>query len=338
MIHPPVALTLGDPSGIGGEIALRAWAASRAGPPFFMIGDLGHMAGLAARLGLAVRPIAAPAEAAAAMAAGLPVLDHPLPLPAPLGAPSAGNAAAVVAAIARGVELVRSAAALALCTNPINKRELQKGAGFAFAGHTEFLAHLSGAAHAVMMLASPLLRVVPATVHIPLAAAPAALTPALLERTLRVTRSALIADFGVAAPRIAVAGLNPHAGERGAIGREEIEVIAPVLDRLRAEGFALVGPLSADTMFHPAARAGYDAAVCMYHDQALIPLKTLDFAGGVNVTLGLDFVRTSPDHGTAYDIAPALRADPTSLIAALQLAREMGEARARRARQPQGVW
>ena len=321
---PPVALTLGDPSGVGGEIALRARAALPDGPAFFLIGDLRHMTALGARLGQAVRPIADPREAAAAYPAGLPVLDHPLPRPPVLGAPAPENAPAVVEAIMRGVGLVRAGAALALCTGPIHKRALQEGAGFAFAGHTEFLAHLCGAPRPVMMLAAPMLRVIPATVHIPLAAASAALTQPLLEETLRIARAALIADFGVAAPRIAVAGLNPHAGEGGAIGREEIEVIAPVLDRLRAEGFALEGPASADSLFHAAARARYDAAVCMYHDQALIPIKTLDFAGAVNVTLGLDFVRTSPDHGTAHDIAVALRADPSSLVAALRLAHDLG--------------
>ncbi len=326
----PVALTLGDPAGIGGEIALRAWAALRDELPFFVIADAAHMAGLGMRLGIPLSPIDGPDAAAAAMAAGLPVLPHPLPCPAPPGRPEPANAPAVVAAIERGVALVRSGAALALCTNPIHKHALQQGAGFGFPGHTEFLAHLCGAPHPVMMLASPLLRVVPATVHLPLAAVPAALTEAVLESTLRITRDALVADFGVAAPRIAVAGLNPHAGESGAIGREEITVIAPVIARLRAEGFALAGPLAADSMFHESARARYDAAVCMYHDQALIPLKTLDFAGGVNVTLGLDFVRTSPDHGTAYDIAADLCADPASLIAALRLARELGETRAAR--------
>jgi 4-hydroxythreonine-4-phosphate dehydrogenase len=330
-MSPPVALTLGDPAGIGGEISLRAWAAlRRSGPAFFVIGDLRHLAALGDRLGARACGIADPGEAAGRMAQGLPVLDHPLPVAAPLGRPARANAPAVVEAIARGVALTRAGAAAALCTNPIHKRELIEGAGFAFAGHTEFLAHLSGAAHPVMMLASPLLRVVPATVHVPLAEAPRLLTPALIETTLRILRAALVADFGVAAPRIAVAGLNPHAGEGGAIGREEVEIIAPALARLAAEGFALSGPRSADTLFHAEARAGYDAALCMYHDQALIPLKTLDFAGGVNVTLGLDFVRTSPDHGTAYDIAPALRADPSSLIAALRLAAELGARRAGR--------
>jgi 4-hydroxythreonine-4-phosphate dehydrogenase len=326
----PVALTLGDPSGIGPEIALKAWAALRDRLPFFLIGDLAHMAGLAARLGLAIRPIEAPHEAPAAMAEGLPVLAHPLPRPALPGRPDPANAAAVVAIIARGVELATQGVASALCTNPIHKKALQDGAGFAFPGHTEFLAHLCGAPRPVMMLVAPGLRVVPATIHIPLAAVPQSLTPALLEETLRITHAGLVTDFGIAAPRIAVAGLNPHAGEGGAMGREEIAVIAPVVARLQAEGFGLTGPHSADTLFHPAARARYDAAVCMYHDQALIPIKTVDFERGVNVTLGLDFVRTSPDHGTAFDIAGEHRANPASLIAALELARTMGETRAAR--------
>jgi len=234
----------------------------------------------------------------------------------------------VIAMIDRGVAFARSGVASALCTNPVHKAALIEGAGFAFAGHTDYLAYLSGAAHPVMMLASPLLRVVPVTVHVPLADVPRLLTRPLVERTLRVLHAALIGDFGVPAPRIAVTGLNPHAGEDGKIGREEKEVIAPAIAALRAEGLAISGPHSADTLFHPAARARYDAAVCMYHDQALIPLKTLDFAGGVNVTLGLDFVRTSPDHGTAHDIAPALVADPSSLIAALRLAADLGARRA----------
>jgi 4-hydroxythreonine-4-phosphate dehydrogenase len=323
----PVVLTLGDPAGIGPEIALGAWSALRGEVPFVLIGDPGHIGALAAGLGVAVRAVAEPAEAAAVAADALPLLPHPLPEPAVPGWPAPANATAVVAMIERGVALVRSGAALALCTNPINKKALQDGAGFAFPGHTEFLAHLCGARRPVMMLAAPALRVVPATIHVPIAAVPAALTPALLEETLRVVHEGARTDLGLARPRIAVAGLNPHAGEGGAMGREEIEIIAPVLDRLRGEGMALSGPHSADTMFHAAARATYDIAVCMYHDQALIPIKTLDFAGGVNVTLGLDFVRTSPDHGTAYDIAGTGRADPSSLIAALRLARTLGLAR-----------
>lgn len=324
----PVALTLGEPAGIGGEIALRAWAALGGRLPFFLIGDRGHMAALGDRLGVPVVAIDAPEAAAGALARGLPVLHHPLPRPAPPGVPEPANAAAVVAIIESGVEIVRAGRAAALCTNPIHKKALKDGAGFAFPGHTEYLAHLSGAARPVMMLAAPGLRVVPVTIHIPLGEVPAALTPALLEETLRVTHAGLAADFGLPAPRIAVAGLNPHAGEGGAMGGEEAAVIAPVLDRLRGEGMALSGPHSADTLFHARARARYDAAVCMYHDQALIPIKTLAFDEGVNVTLGLDFVRTSPDHGTACDIAADLVANPASLVAALGLAAEMGATRA----------
>jgi 4-hydroxythreonine-4-phosphate dehydrogenase len=233
----------------------------------------------------------------------------------------------VVRSIERAVAFAQSGAAAAVVTNPINKKALRDGAGFAFPGHTEFLAHLGGVARAAMMLACDALRVVPVTIHIPLAEVPEALTAALLTDTILITHAALRRDFGLTAARLAVAGLNPHAGEGGAMGREEIEMIIPVLDALRAEGLDIAGPLSADTMFHPAARARYDAAICMYHDQALIPIKTLDFAGGVNITLGLPFIRTSPDHGTAFDIAGQGIADPSSLIAALKMADVMSRAR-----------
>jgi 4-hydroxythreonine-4-phosphate dehydrogenase len=213
-------------------------------------------------------------------------------------------------------------------TNPINKKALYDGAGFAFPGHTEFLAHLGGVARSVMMIAGPELRTVPVTIHCALAEAIRALDGPLIEETARILHAALIRDFAIPAPRIAVAGLNPHAGEGGTMGREEIGIIAPALERLRAEGLDLAGPLPADTMFHPRARAGYDAALCMYHDQALIPAKTLAFDEGVNVTLGLPFIRTSPDHGTAYDIAGKGLARPDSLIAALRLAGRMAAARA----------
>lgn len=250
----PVALTLGDPAGIGPEVALKAWAERRAGPPFFLLGDADHMTTLAASLDLAVRRIAAPDEAGAAMDAGLPVLHHPLPhVPEP-GRPHPGNAASVVAIIAEAVRLARSGAALAVCTAPINKKALKEGAGFAFPGHTEYLASLCGAALPVMMLAAPALRVVPVTIHIPLAEVPATLTPALLDATLRVVRAGLTTDFGLERPRIAVAGLNPHAGEGGVMGLEEQEVIVPVLERLRAEGHEVTGPHPADTLFHARAR------------------------------------------------------------------------------------
>ena len=319
----PVAVTCGDPAGIGPEVAVKAWRALGAALPFVWIGDPRHLPA-----GTPVAQVDDLAEVAAAAAHALPVLPLDFAAPATPGAPDARNAAGTVAALERGVALVQAGAASALCTAPISKKVLVEGAGFAHPGHTEFLAARAGAGRVVMMLACSELRVVPATIHIPLAQVPGALTAPLLEETLRITHSALIRDFGVAAPRIAVAGLNPHAGEGGLMGREEERVIVPVLEALRAEGMDLAGPLPADTMFHPAARAGYDAAVAMYHDQALIPIKTIDFAGGVNVTLGLPFVRTSPDHGTAFDIAGRGNADPTSMIAALRMADGMARRRA----------
>ncbi len=322
MTVAPVALTCGDPAGIGPELAARARETLGDALPFFWIGDPRHLP-----QGTPVAEITAPDQAAAALPRGLPVLEHSFPRPAVPGVPDPENAQGVIDVIARAVALAQSGAAGAICTAPIHKKALKDGAGFAYPGHTEYLAALAGIDRVVMMLACADLRVVPATIHIPLAEVPAALTPDLLEATLRITEAGLRRDFGLAAPRIAVAGLNPHAGEGGTMGREEIEVIAPVLDRLRAQGMDLRGPLSADTLFHAGARTSYDAAVCMYHDQALIPIKTIDFAGGVNVTLGLPFVRTSPDHGTAHDIAGKGLADPSSLIAALRMAARMAAAR-----------
>jgi 4-hydroxythreonine-4-phosphate dehydrogenase len=318
----PVALTCGEPAGIGPEIAVAARRQLGAALPFFWIGDPRHLPA-----GTEWRAIAAPDQAAALPAAVLPVLVHEFPAPNLPGRPDPANAAAVIAVIERAVDLVRAGAASALCTAPIHKKALQDGAGFAFPGHTEYLSHLAGGARAVMMLAAPALRVVPVTIHIPLSDVPSALTPEVLRETITITHAALIRDFGLPAPRLAVAGLNPHAGEGGTMGREEIEVIGPVLHRLRAEGFVLDGPKPADTLFHATARAQYDAAIAMYHDQALIAIKTIDFAGGVNVTLGLPFIRTSPDHGTAFDIAGQGRADPASLVAALTLAATMAAAR-----------
>ena len=323
----PVALSCGEPAGIGPEIAVRAWRALRGECPFFWIGDPRHLPA-----GTPVATIDAPAQAAAVCAEALPVLALAMPAPAEPGRPDPRNAAGVIAAIERGVALVRAGEAAALCTGPIQKRTLIEGAGFAHPGHTEFLAALAGVERAVMMLACAALRVVPATIHVALAEVPSALTPARLAATIRITRDALMRDFAIARPRIAVAGLNPHAGEGGAMGREEIDWIGPLLARMRREeGLDLAGPLPADTMFHAAARARYDAAVAMYHDQALIPVKTLDFDRGVNVTLGLPFVRTSPDHGTALDIAGRGIARPDSLIAALRMARDLARNRARAA-------
>jgi len=318
----PIAMSCGEPAGIGPEIAAAAWVALGAELPFFWIGDPAHLPA-----GTPTVEIAAPADTAAAAARGLPVLPLAFAGPRVPGRPQPAHATNVLEAIRRGVDLVRDGQAAALTTAPIHKKALIDGAGFAYPGHTEYLAALAGDVPVAMMLASPLLRVVPATIHIPLAEVPAALTPASLETVLRITHAALVRDFGLAAPRIAVAGLNPHAGEGGAMGTEDATLIAPVVARLAAQGMAITGPHSADTLFHAAARAGYDAAVAMYHDQALIPIKTLDFDGGVNVTLGLPFIRTSPDHGTALDIAGTGRARPDSLIAALRLARRMAQSR-----------
>ncbi len=316
---PPIILTCGEPSGIGPELAVKALAAQ---VPFVWLGDPAHLP-----QGTRIAELSDLSQAARVPQGLLPVLPHRFAAPALPGQPNPANAAGVIEVIERAVALVQAGEARAVCTAPIHKKALKDGAGFAFPGHTEFLAHLAGVDRVVMMLACPDLRVVPVTIHIPLSQVPGALTAELLEDTIRITHAALIADFGLANPRLMVAGLNPHAGEGGAMGFEDMQVIAPVVARLAAQGMAIRGPSSADTMFHAAARAGYDAAICMYHDQALIPIKTIDFAGGVNVTLGLPFVRTSPDHGTAFEIAGMGVADPSSLIAALRMADAMAAAR-----------
>ncbi len=327
----PLALTMGEPAGIGGEITLAAWQALRGeGPVFFAIDDPARLAALAAALGWRV-PVAAiggPEEAPERFAGALPVLAQRLTAPVVPGKPDPRNAPAVIGAIERAVALVREGRAASVVTNPINKAALY-GAGFAYPGHTEFLAALTGGAEPVMMLVGPELRVVPVSVHVPLRAAIAMLDTALILRRGRITAASLARDFGIARPRLAVAGLNPHAGEGGALGSEDQEIVAPAIAALAAEGVDAAGPFPPDTMFTPAARTRYDAALCMYHDQALIPLKTLDMAHGVNVTLGLPIVRTSPDHGTAFDIAGRGCADPASLIAAIRLAAAMAARRER---------
>jgi 4-hydroxythreonine-4-phosphate dehydrogenase len=325
-----IALTAGDPAGIGCEIACKAWKRLRNDRPFFLIGDLRQASRVARETGIAVSAIAAPEEAPARFPEALPVLDHPLPIEPLPGTPDPANAGAVVETIRAAVSFVRSGRASALCTNPINKKALHTGAQFPFPGHTEFLAHLCDAPRAVMMLVCAELRVVPVTVHVPLVEVAPRLTEKEVVETIALTDSALRRQFGIPEPRIAVSGLNPHAGEQGSMGSEETAVIAPAILALRARGINAFGPLPADTMFHAAARRTYDVAVCMYHDQALIPIKTLDFEQGVNVTLGLDFVRTSPDHGTAYDIAGTGRADPRSLVAALGMAGDLAGPSGRR--------
>jgi 4-hydroxythreonine-4-phosphate dehydrogenase len=327
-----LALTMGEPAGIGGEIALRAWLArhEQGVPPFFLIDDLDRLGRLAAQLAWNV-PIAAatPETAERLFPLALPVLSLRLAHPVAAGNPDPANAATVIEAIRQGASLTRAGRAAAMVTNPIQKETLY-AAGFAHPGHTEYLAELAGAPVA-MMLVCPGLRVVPVTIHQALREALSALTTERIVAAGRVAAAALTRDFGISRPRLAVAGLNPHAGENGTMGREEIDIVAPAVATLRADGIAAAGPFPADTMFHAEARKRYDAALCMYHDQALIPLKTIDFDGGVNVTLGLPFIRTSPDHGTALDIAGTGKANPASLIAALRLAGEMSQARHRAA-------
>jgi 4-hydroxythreonine-4-phosphate dehydrogenase len=322
----PLALTMGEPAGIGGEIALKAWLRRDEGvPPFYLIDDPGRLAALARRLGwtVPIGPIAASHDASAMFAEALPVLPVGGAPRAEPGRPDPADAPLVIGAIDTAVADVRCGRAAAVVTLPINKDALYR-AGFRHPGHTEYLAELAGTGtDAVMMLASSQLRVVPVTIHLALRQAVEELSAAAIVHAGRVTYDALVQDFGIAAPVIAVAGLNPHAGEAGALGREDIDIIMPAIAELRAAGIDARGPLAADTMFHAAARRTYDAALCMYHDQALIPVKTLDFDGAVNVTLGLPFIRTSPDHGTAFDIAGSGAARPESLIAALRLAAAM---------------
>ncbi len=334
---PPLAVTMGEPAGIGGDITLAAFAGQTSGqlpalPPFFVIDDAARLRALAQRLGLVVTvtEIAAPEEAVAVFPHALPVLPQPLAAAVEPGRPDPANAAAVLAAIERAVGLTRAGRAGGVVTNPINKAVL-KAAGFRHPGHTEFLAELAGGVTPVMMLACPQLRVVPVTIHLSLREAVASLRTETIVELGRLTAAGLRDSFGIARPRLAVAALNPHAGEGGVMGREEIDIIAPAVAQLQADGIDAFGPTPTDTLFHPAARARFDAALCMTHDHALIPLKTIDFAGGVNVTLGLPFVRTSPDHGTAFDIAGSGAADCTSLVAALRMAADMAEARRRSA-------
>jgi 4-hydroxythreonine-4-phosphate dehydrogenase len=332
----PLALTLGDPAGIGPELALAAWLA-RGGPvplpPFFVLGDPVFLERLAHRLDLSV-PVAEvdPETAAEVFSRALPVV--PLPsgavVTAEPGLPDSANAGATIESISAAVGLVQTGRVAAVVTNPIAKHVLTR-AGFAHPGHTEFLAALAvppdvEPPRPVMMIWSETLAVVPVTIHVPLRDVPGLLTQSLVEETARIVARDLRERFGLPEPRLVLAGLNPHAGESGTIGHEDRDVLAPAVARLRAEGIDIRGPLPADTLFHARARTAYDVALAPTHDQALIPIKTIAFDDGVNVTLGLPFVRTSPDHGTAFDIAGKGIARPDSLIAALRLARRLAEA------------
>ncbi|MBB3978797.1 4-hydroxythreonine-4-phosphate dehydrogenase [Rhizobium azooxidifex] len=327
---PPLALSMGDPSGIGLDITLALWGSRRALglPAFLFIGDPDALADRAKALGTEVSIAeAAPETAASVFDDAIPVLPVRLAELAVAGAPSSRNAGAIIGAIETAVTLAMAGRCSAVVTNPIAKAVLYES-GFAFPGHTEYLADLAARATGrpvlpVMLLAGPKLRSVPVTIHIPLKDVPAALTEDLVFETARVTAQDLRQRFGIASPRLAVAGLNPHAGEGGALGLEDNAVVAPAIARLKAAGIDAFGPLPADTMFHEAARATYDVAICMYHDQALIPAKALGFDDSVNATLGLPFIRTSPDHGTAFALAGTGRAKPDSLLAALRLAHEL---------------
>ena len=327
----PLALTMGEPAGIGGEIALKAWRRrSEAPAPFLVIDDAARLEKLAARIGVSapVAEIASPEEATAVFADALPVLAHRLAAPVTPGRPDPANAPAVIAAVERAVALAQSGRVGAVVTNPIHKKSLYD-AGFRHPGHTEFLGELAGGgARPVMMLVCPGLRVVPVTVHLPLSRAIATLTSDAITHCGETTAAALRREFGVARPRLAVAGVNPHAGEDGSLGREEVDIIAPAVEALRRKDIDAHGPAPADSLFHERARVRWDAVICMYHDQALIALKTIDFDHGVNVTLGLPFVRTSPDHGSALAIAGSGEAREDSLLAALATAAEIARRRA----------
>ncbi len=325
----PLALTMGEPAGIGGEITLKAWAARdhERVPPFFVIDDPARLEAIAAAIDaeIPVRAIDAAGDAPAAFRHALPVLSIGPVSGAVPGIPSAAHGTVVVESIERAVALVLDGSASAVVTNPIHKATLSM-AGFPYPGHTEYLADLTNAS-ATMMLVCPDLRVAPVTSHLGLAEAIAGLSSEAIIACAQTVAQALPRDFGIDAPRLAVAALNPHAGEGGTMGREEIEMIAPAVAQLKQAGLEVFGPQPADTLFHAASRERFDAAICMYHDQALIPLKAIDFARGVNVTLGLPLVRTSPDHGTALDLAGSGAASAASLIAALKLAGDIAERR-----------
>lgn len=327
-MRTPIALSMGDPAGIGPEIAAKAWEArGKAGlVPFFAVGDPRAVARV---WNGPIAVITAPDHATHAFAAALPVLAVDDAGDITPGAPDLDGARCALHALEVAVGLTRSNAAAAIVTGPVSKAQLYQ-IGFSYPGQTEFVAERCGIArdNAVMMLAGPGLRVVPMTTHIALADVSTALTIDLVVAQSRVTARGLQRNFGIAEPRLAFAGLNPHAGEQGSIGREEIDILIPAIARLRAEGIDAIGPLPADTMFHPRARAQYDVAMCCYHDQALVPIKTLYFDDGVNMTLGLPIVRTSPDHGTAFDIAGQDKAYPDAMIAAIRMAAESAEHRA----------
>jgi 4-hydroxythreonine-4-phosphate dehydrogenase len=324
----PLALSLGDPAGIGAEVTAKAWSARSVHnlPPFFAVGDVRAIAMVWPG---PIAQITAPQQAVDLFKTALPVLDVPSLHPLSPGIPSIDGAQSSLTALELAVGLARSGAASGLITGPVSKKQLYT-IGFTHPGQTEFVAERCGIAreNAVMILVGPGLRVVPVTVHVPFGQVVARLTADLIIAKARATVKGLRRDFGIDRPRVAVAGLNPHAGEDGALGREEIDIIGPAIAALKAEGIDVFGPVSPDALFTPRVRQTYDVALCMYHDQALIPLKALYFDDGVNMTLGLPIIRTSPDHGTAFDIAGQGKADPGALIAAIQMAASAAHFRA----------
>ena len=312
-----IAVTSGDPSGIGPEIVQKSWVSLKNNPSneFFWIGDPLHFPDK----NIPWQPILHPNEVSKNFSSALPVLVHKFANPLKIGCHQPENANDIITVIKKAVSLVKEKKATALCTSPINKDVLNSGTQFPFLGHTEFLAYLDNIEHPIMMLASPKLKVVPATIHIPIKEVSNYLSIEGLTKTIKITNKAMKNTFGLAKPVVAVSGLNPHAGENGKLGFEEKEIIIPAIRNLQ-DSIDIMGPLSADTMFHSIARAKYDVAITMYHDQALIPFKTIGFEEGVNITLGISFVRTSPDHGTAFDLAGQNMANETSIINAIKMA------------------
>jgi 4-hydroxythreonine-4-phosphate dehydrogenase len=329
----PLALTLGEPAGIGPDLTIELWRrrVQLQLPAFYLIADPEFIRQRARLLSIDITlSVVTPGQATEVFARALPIVPLEVSATAAPGMPDATSAPAAISSIRRAVADVLAGSAAAIVTNPVAKNVLYRS-GFAEPGHTEFLAKLAQESigkftRAVMMLWSPELAVVPVTIHLPFKDVVMQLTSDLISETGRIVARDLSARFGISRPRIAVAGLNPHAGEEGALGEEDRAIVAPAVKQLQAEGVDAIGPLPADTLFHERARANYDVALCMYHDQALIPIKTLAFDHAVNVTLGLPFVRTSPDHGTAFDIAGTGTADPSSLVAALTLAARLSTA------------
>ena len=312
-----IVITCGDPSGIGPEIVQKAWICLKKHHlnEFFWIGDPLHLPDR----NIPWQQIEHPDQASKVFGDALPILIHKFAHPIKVGQHQPENAADIITVIKRAVSLVKTNKAKALCTSPINKNVLMSGANFPYTGHTEFLANLDAIDNPVMMLACSKLKVVPLTTHIPLKDVPDRISKKLLTETIKITNAAMKEKFGISEPILAISGLNPHAGENGQLGDEEEKIIIPVIRDLEGK-INIIGPLSADTMFHPDARAKYDVAITMYHDQALVPLKTIGFDEGVNITLGLSFIRTSPDHGTAFDIAGQNAANETATVNAIKMA------------------